>query len=186
MNVKGSAYLARKMLLEKEFGEAEAARMIADVLRSVPSMPQPILASTVIPINAFLAFQDELLRRHYQGDARAYFRFGEKSAEWALTAGPYKRLTNDRDVAAFATQGAALFRTYFDAGAATTSLENGHIAFRIDDVPAPFRHVYIEYATIGFFKRGLEIFGATNVVAKRVRGFSLGHANVSYELSFKT
>ena len=184
MNVKGTAFLARRMLLEKEFGEARAKVIIEEAVATVPWFPDPVLASTPIPMKSFLAFQDELLRKHYAGDAMSFFRFGEMSAEWALTKGPYKGLAADKDLDAFAKQGAALYRTYFDVGSATTSMQQGHIDFRVEGVPAEYRHLYVEYATLGYFERGLEILGASNVHSRRLRGFSSGHPDVHYEIHF--
>ncbi|MEO8796824.1 MAG: hypothetical protein ABI551_02990 [Polyangiaceae bacterium] len=185
MNVKGTAFLARKKLLENELGEAAAKDAIDAVVAAVPGFPQPVLASTPIPISVFLSFQDELVRRCYSGDNMSFFRFGEASADWALTKGPYKRLTEDKDLDGFATQGAALYRTYFDVGNATTSMKDGYVEFKIDNLPAALRHLYIEYATIGYFKRGMELLGASQVDARRRRGFSTGDADVHYELHFR-
>jgi len=185
MNVKGTAFLARKILLEKELGEPAAKQVLAEVSATIPTFPQVVLASTSIPMPLFLAFQDELVRRCYAGNPLSYFQFGEMSAEWALTVGPYRRLAEDKDLDTFATQGAALFRTYFDVGAAVTSLKNGHVEFRIEGVPAAFRHVYVEYATLGYFKRGMEILGATHVETRRVRGFSNRDDDVLYEIHFQ-
>ncbi|HEX7665618.1 MAG TPA: hypothetical protein VF407_13925, partial [Polyangiaceae bacterium] len=112
MNVKGTAFLARKMLLEHELGEVAAKKAIDAAIATVPGFPQPVLASTSIPMTLFLAFQDDLVKRCYGGDTMSFFRFGEASAEWALTKGPYKRLAEDKDLDGFATQGAALYRTY--------------------------------------------------------------------------
>jgi hypothetical protein len=185
MNVKGTAFLARKLLLERQFGEEDAKRMLEAAVAAVADFPPLVLASTSIPMTPFLALQDELLRRHFGNDPKSFFRFGEMSADWALVKGPYKGLAADKDIDGFATQGAALFRTYFDTGNATTSLHDDHIVYRIDDVPKAFRHVYVEYATLGYFTRALEILGATNVETKRIRGFSIGSDDVLYEIHFR-
>ncbi|MEO8876091.1 MAG: hypothetical protein ABI461_10930, partial [Polyangiaceae bacterium] len=139
MNVKGTAYLARKLLLEKEIGEVQAKAALDAVLANVPSFPQPILASTTIPMASFLAFQEELMRQCYAGDSMSFFRFGEASADWALTKGPYKRLTEEKDLDGFAVSGAALYRTYFDVGSARTSLKIDHVEYRLDGIPKEFR-----------------------------------------------
>ena len=185
MNVKGTAFFARKLLLESEFGEAEAKKMLDAAVAAVPEFPKLVLASTSIPMGPFLALQDELLNRHFGGDPTSFFQFGEMSADWALTKGPYKALAADKDIDTFATQGSALYRTYFDTGTASTALREGHVEFRIAGIPPEFRHVYVEFATLGYFKRGLEILGATDVKTHRLRGFTVGNDDVHYEIHFR-
>ena len=185
MNVKGTAFLARKLLLERQFGEDSAKRMLEEAVAAVPEFPPLVLASTSIPMTPFLALQDELLRRHFANDPKSFFQFGEMSADWALVKGPYKGLAANKDIDGFATQGAALFRTYFDTGTAATSMHGDHITYRIDDIPKAFRHVYVEYPTLGYFTRALEILGATHVETRRIRGFSIGSDDVFYEIYFR-
>jgi hypothetical protein len=184
MHVKGTALLARKALLLQEFGDQRGAEIFAELAQRIPYFQEPILASTSIPIEQFFRFQDELLRRHYKNDPLQYFHYGEASAEWALVKGPYKRLLQDKSVARFAEHGVVLFKTYFDEGAAETSLGPGYIDYRIVGVSPSHRHPYLEYATIGYFKRGLELLGATGVVHKRLEGFTTGAAQVHYQIAY--
>ncbi len=184
MNVKGTALLARRALLAQEFGDEKAAAIFAELVQIVPYFQEPVLASTAIPIEQFFKLQDELLRRYYKNDPLQYFHYGEASAEWALVKGPYKRLLQDKSVARFAEHGIVLFKTYFDQGAADTSLDDGIIHYRITGVAPPYRHPYLEYATIGYFKRGLELLGATKVSHKRVEGFTTGAAQVHYQIAY--
>ena len=125
MNVKGTALLARRALLAQEFGDEKAAAIFAELVQLVPYFQDPVLASTAIPIEHFFRLQDELLRRYYKNDPLQYFHYGEASAEWALVKGPYKRLLQDKSVARFAEHGVVLYKTYFDEGAAETSLDGG-------------------------------------------------------------
>jgi hypothetical protein len=184
MNVKGTAFLARKLLLEHEFGEADAKRMLDEAVAAVPTFPKLVLASTSIPMGPFLALQDEILRRYFAGDPQSFFHFGELSADWALVKGPYKSLAA-KDIDSFISQGLAIYRTYFDVGNASTVLRDGLVEYRITGIPKEFRHVYVEYATVGYFKRGLEILGAINTDVKRVHGFSIGSEDVFYEIHFR-
>ena len=188
MTVKGTAFLARRFLLEQEFGAQfgmeRAQQMFDEAAAAVTSLPHPILASTPIPMKAYLEFQDELVKRYYQNDPTAFFRFGERSAEWSLTQGPYKRIVEDKDIALFATQGEVLFRNFYDVGSAHTSLVDGVIEFHIEGVPVPYRHLFLEYATLGYFRRALEMLGGRNVRLKRLRGFSLYDADVYYQITF--
>jgi hypothetical protein len=177
MTVKGSAFLARKFLLEKEFGDlhgsARARSMFEEVVAAVPSLPAQILATTPIPMGAYLQFQDELLRRHFKNDPRAFFRFGEASAEWSLTNGPYRRLVADRDLVSLAAQGAVFYRNYYDTGFSVTAFEGDHVSQRLQGIPAPFHHVFLEYAT------------AVPIRLERVRGFSVRDPDIHYRHVFE-
>ncbi len=188
MTVKGSAFLARRFLVVKELGDlhgvTRAGQMFDEVVAAVPTLPSPILASTPIPMEHYLAFQDELLRRHFNNDPRAFFRFGAASAEWSLTAGPYRRLLDDRDLAALASQGAIHYRNYYDKGASKTSLEGDHVVQHTWGVPVPFRHLFLEYATVGYFKRALEMVSAVQIRLECVRGFSKGDDDFYYRHVF--
>ena len=168
----------------QEFGEERGAEIFAELADVVPYFREPILASTLVPMEQFFRFQDELLRRYYRNDPLQYFHYGEASAEWALVKGPYKRLLQDKSVARFAEHGVVLFKTYFDEGAAETTLGDGAIDYRITGVRAPYRHPYLEYATIGYFKRGLELLGATQVAHRRLEGFTTGAAEVHYQVAY--
>jgi hypothetical protein len=189
MTVKGSAFLARKFLLEKEFGDlhgsARARSMFEEVVAAVPSLPAQILATTPIPMGAYLQFQDELLRRHFKNDPRAFFRFGEASAEWSLTNGPYRRLVADRDIVSLAAQGAVFYRNYYDTGFSVTAFEGDHVSQRLQGIPAPFHHVFLEYATVGYFKRALEMVTSVPIRIERVRGFSVGDPDIHYRHVFE-
>ncbi len=189
MYVKGSALLSRLFLLEKEFAlhdPTRAREMFDAVVAAVPGLPAPILAGTRIPMGAYLQFQDELLRRHFKNDPLAFFRFGAASAEWSLTEGPYRRILESRDLGALAAQGAVLYRNFYDVGSSETFLEGDHVVQRISGIPAPFRHVFVEYGTVGYFKRALEMVTDAPIRVECLRGFSKGDPDIHYRLVVTT
>jgi hypothetical protein len=182
MEVKGTAFLARKSMLIQELGEPRFAAFLASYALEDPFFTHAILATTAIPIEKFLAFNDAIVRDLYGGDTMSYFRFGEKSAEWALMVGPYKNLRESKSLEKFAEMGCRLYQNYFTDGRAETWIVGTNkVEVRILGVPAEHRHVYFEYAIVAYFKRGLELVGAKKVTMRRINGFSIGGTDVHYE-----
>lgn len=187
MEVKGTAFLARKAMLIREFGEEKFNAFLAEVGRREPVFTRPILATTVLPIKSFLAFNDMMVRDLYGGDVHSYFAFGEASAEWSLREGPYKNLVAQKSLEQFAGMGKLLYANYYTEGRAETSLRpqarNGKriVDLRLLDIPRECHHPYLEYAICGYFKRGLELVSHEAVTMRALRGFTKGDSEVHYE-----
>ena len=79
MEVKGTAYLARKAMLEREIGQERFTELLRAVAARDPVFAGPILATTRIPIDAFMRFNEAIVDRVYGGDQHSYFRFGEQA-----------------------------------------------------------------------------------------------------------
>ena len=182
MEVKGTAFLARKAMLIQEIGEARYADFLASYALTDPLFADSILATTAIPIARFIAFQEAMVRDLYNGDRMSYFRFGEKSAEWSLTVGPYKNLRDSKSLEKFAELGRLLYQNFYTVGQAeTTIVGNNKVELRLFGIPAEHHHVYMEYSITAYFKRGLELVGARAVTMRRIAGFSVGDPEVHYE-----
>jgi hypothetical protein len=180
MEVKGTAFLARRAMLSQEIGELRTLALVDAFTQAHPGFPRAVVATTSIPIELFIAFNEMLVRDVYGGDDKSYWRFGERSADWALTAGPYKHLRATKSLAQFAETGRLLYQNYFSEGRAETSIKDKTVDLRLIGIPAAHRHVYFEYAIVGYFKRGLELVGAREVTSQRLRGFSRNDAEVHY------
>lgn len=180
MDVKGTAFLARKALLAQELGEARAAAFLADYAREDPYFAGTILATTIMPIEKFIAFNEAIIREVYDGDRTAYLRIGAASAEWSLTVGPYKHMRASKNLAQFAESGRLLYQNFYSEGRAETTIAENVIDLRLLGIPSAHQHLYLEYAIVGYFQRGLELVGARAVKHQRVRGFSAGDADVHY------
>jgi hypothetical protein len=178
MEVKGSAFVARKALIEKEHGASRFAALLREVAVRDPVFGGPILATTRLPIDAFLRFNEAVVRDLYAGDEQSYFRFGEASAQWALTEGPYKHMVTNKSVAEFAASAPNIYRTYFTEGEARAEIHGHEVALQLLGIEA--RHVYFEYAITGYFKRGLELVSGKRVKMTGERGFSKGDSDVLY------
>ena len=181
MDVKGTAFVARKALLERKFGVERFDAVLRAQAKLDPIFARPILATSKIPIDAFLRLNDRIVRDLYAGDDKSYFEAGVASAEFALgEGGPYRALVTNRDIVSFAASAPRIYRTYFDEGeAAGTATDEKHIALTLTGIP--IRHVYFEYAICGYFGRGLELVSGRTISSKCVRGFSRGDADVRYE-----
>lgn len=181
MQVKGTAFLARRALLEKDIGASQVRTFLDRFMASHPELPLPILPTSLIPIEAFLELNDEIVRDLYGGDEASYWHFGRMSGEWALTEGPYRRVREEKSLERFVASGSALYRNYFTEGQARAAMESsGAISLWITGIPPRFHHVYFEYAIVGYFERGLEMVSGKTVKHTRIAGFSAGDEHVEY------
>ena len=181
MLVKGIAFQARKDLLIRELGEAKWNIFLAEYTKENPGFSKLILSVTDIDVLEFIKFNDAIIDRFYGGDKTVYFRFGEMSAEWALSKGPYRETRFAKDYRKFVDSQTSMFRMYYSEGNARTKL-NGDVAEYWSHVPEPYRHVYFEYAPIGYFRTGLRLTGVKVLDTQCVKGFSKGDDEIHYRL----
>ncbi|MEZ4312168.1 MAG: hypothetical protein R3F14_29420 [Polyangiaceae bacterium] len=180
MDVKGTAFLARKLMLVEDIGEGRYEEFLAEFARREPVFAEPIHATTHLPLQAFVAFNEALVNTFYGGDPGAYFRFGEKSAEYALIIGPYKRIRDTSSVAAFVEAARFIYQGYYTAGRAEGCLEGNTAELKLHGIPPEHRHLYLEYAIAGYVRRGIELVSLRSVHMERVAGFSCGDDLVHY------
>jgi hypothetical protein len=180
MEVKGTAFLARKAMLEREIGAERFAELLRTAAQRDAVFGAPILATTRIPIDAFIRFNEIIVKRVYDGDEQSYFRFGEQSAAWALS-GPYKHLVDHRSIDEFVESAALIYRNYFTEGEARATRRGRVVELRIDGIPRRWGHAYFEYAITGYFGRGLEVVSGAPVEMHAVKGFVRGDDRVAYE-----
>lgn len=181
MLVNGTAFLARKALLESDHGPDRVREFLGEFTATRPSFPEPILPFTRITIEDFLAFNDAIVRDLYDGDTLSYWRFGRQSGEWALKQGPCRRFLANKNLAEFVDTAPALYRSYFDAGSARAAIESPtSVSIWIEDVPSAHHHLYLEYAIVGYFARGLELVACAEVSHTRILGFSSDDDHVHY------
>ena len=181
MNVKGTAYLARVSYLKQTLGEPAWEQFIAEYAKKVPRFGENVLPTTRIPAQDFVALNDEIVRRFFDGDDQSYWAMGRASGEWGLRQGPYKNFIDSKNYEQFLATGAALWSAYFDAGTLKSWWNaEAHLGeATITGVPIP--HVYFEYAVMGYIERALELTGATIRETRRLKGFSRGDDSVHYQ-----
>jgi hypothetical protein len=181
MDVKGTAFIARRTFVSRDHGSAAFEAVVATVAKTHPILAEPVVATTRLPVRAFIALNDEIVTRLYAGDVQSYFRFGEESAVWGLTVGPYKGLVAEKSVRGLVSSVPTIYRSYFSEGECIAKLLDGDRAeLRLQGIEP--RHVYFELAIAGYFARGLEIVSGRAVKTTRLRGFSLGDKDVHYEM----
>lgn len=181
MDVKGTAFVARKTFLERKFGEARFAALVRAQAAIDPIFGKPILATSKMPIEPFLRLNDRIVRELYAGNERSYFEAGAESAEFGLgEGGPYRALVTSRDLPTFVASAPRIYRTYFDEGDAAGTMESPTLVV-LTLTGIPIRHVYFEYAICGYFGRGIELVSGAKVDTRCVSGFSRGDAEVRYE-----
>jgi hypothetical protein len=184
MDVKGSFFVGRKAFIVEHFGEERWSRFIARMAPLEPVFGDPILVTTLIPVKAYFTFNEELIKEFFNNDDEAYWTIGEKSAEWALTEGPYKNFRNNpHSVRKFIEQFFPLIWTAYYTEGRVESLMSGNEAY-IWIADLPVRHLSIEYAVLGWAKRALELVGLKRVAMERIRGISAGDRDIYYRVTF--
>jgi len=181
MDVKGTAFIARRTFVSRDHGAGAFEAVVASVAKAHPILAEPVVATTRLPVRAFIDLNDEIVKQLYSGDQHSYFRFGEESAVWGLTVGPYKGLVAEKSVRGLVASVPTIYRSYFSEGECVAkSLDDDRAELRIGGIE--LHHVYFEYAIAGYFARGLELVGGRTVKTTKHRGFSIGDNNVHYEM----
>jgi hypothetical protein len=166
VQIKGTAFLSKKQQIIRMYDEQRWRAFLAHLVREVPFFDVPVLATTLIPAETFLAFQDHMLAWFFDDDVEAYWGIGARSAEWALGSdGPYGHFIASRDIRGFLARFPALWSTYFTASTVSVSMVGDVIEVRTSGLPV--WHGYFEYMVMGYFKRALELLGAS-VTARRL------------------
>jgi len=183
MNIKGTAFIARRSMLVGRIGQEAWDKFFAEVQNEIPCFVEPVVASSKIPIEDFLKFNELAVAQFFQGNPRIYWTFGEKSAEWALSEGPYKSFFQSRDVRSFIGASPALWKAYYDEGDFSGYVDEGVVDLFLKKVPV--KHVHFEFTVMGYAKRGLELIGTTVTKYEALKGYSLGDDEVHYRFMVK-
>jgi len=143
-----------------------------------------IMAITVIPLDKFIFFLDEILKEFFNNDPKVYWLFGMASAKFALSPrGPYHSYLLSKDIKQFAESGMPkLWATYFDGGILKGRFENNTVHLTITGLPV--KHVYFEYLVMGYLQQALRVFGKKSV-QNCIKGFSKGDDEIYYTFELK-
>jgi DNA-binding CsgD family transcriptional regulator len=170
MKVRGISVLTRKMIITRRFGTDAWARLYRDVARTHSCFRKLVTPDTLVPLPAYLAFHDELVRRFFHGDERAHHQMGREAARWSLTEGPARELVAARDlrrcVAAFPNLWGEYFAETGSRSAATVARDG--VDFEVLGLPR--WHPYLEQFVTAYMTELLEMICANPMTATAVRG----------------
>lgn len=184
MNIKGTAYVSGKLSLIENFGQERWNSFLAGLAAKEDYYSNMIMTITLIPLEKFVVFLDEIIREFFNNDNTAYWLFGMTSAKFALSeSGPYHSYLLTRDIKQFVEAVMPeLWETYFDGGKLEAQLESNTIHIKITGLP--MNHVYFEYLIMGYCQQALKVFGEKAEV-KKIKGFSSGDQDIYYQFEIK-
>ncbi len=179
MKVKGSFFMGRKSFICGTFGEARWNAIMAGLAKVDPVFATHILATSLLPAESYVLFQETLVRELFAGDENGYWIMGENAGEWALTEGPYRPfLAGAGKLGKLVDNLPKIWDAYFTAGRLESALDGDVVDVRLVDLP--LRHVSLELTVMGFGNRALELCVGKKVRHERVTGVSDGHGPVHY------
>ncbi|NMO14498.1 hypothetical protein HPC49_32640 [Pyxidicoccus fallax] len=181
MEVKGVAFLARQQMMAQSHGEATWKSFLTDFAKKEPFFANPIMPVTRMPVEAFLRLNEELLTRFYGGNQSAWWQFGIKSAEYALSQGQLKTMFSQGDLRRFLLFTPGIWKGYFTAGDLSVNPGQDSTDLSITNVPRP--HVYFELSVMGFAHGGLNYLGAKNLSHQVIKGYTKGDKDVLYRFN---
>jgi DNA-binding CsgD family transcriptional regulator len=170
VHVSGLTILTRKTLVIRRFGADAWTQFFGDVARRHACFRSLILADTLVPLPAFLAFQDELMHRFFKEDEPSYVKLGRDASRWAVRDGPLKTLVPGTDLGTVVAALPKFHTTYFkDGGTWSEALvTNDGVEFKVHGLPE--WHPYFEHFIVGYIAEVLELFCANPIHPLRLKG----------------
>lgn len=168
MNVCGLSILTRKTLVTRQFGVDAWSTFYRDIARRHACFRSLITADSQLPLDAFLAFHDELMRRFFKQDDASYLKLGRNACRSAVRDGPLKELISGNDLANVVDSLPRFHGAYFKE--ATTwseaQLTPEGVEFRVFELPRA--HPYFEHFIVGYIAEVLEMKCANPIEAVRL------------------
>ncbi len=149
MQVKGSAFMPIKLYVVGKYGEDEWKKFMEEIAERRPYFQREVVVTSRIPVEDFLFFVDEYVRRFHRGKDDIFWHMGRDSARWALTSGPYQHYGQKKDLRyAVETGTKVLFSLYYDEGYGEGKLDGDRVIVRVGGLPV--RHLYFEHTSMGY------------------------------------
>jgi DNA-binding CsgD family transcriptional regulator len=170
VNVCGLSILTRKNLVMRRFGADAWSQFYRDVAQRHGCFRSLVTAETPVPLPAFLAFHDELVRRFFKEDVASYVRLGRESSRWAVRDGPLKSLVDGSDLTTVVASLPKFHAAYFKEAAtwSEASITSDGVEFKVHELPES--HPYFEHFIVGYVAEILELFCANPIRALRLAG----------------
>jgi len=168
LNVCGLSILTRKTLVTSQFGVDAWASFYRDVASKYACFRSLITADSQVPLEAFLSFHDELMRRFFKQDDAAYLKLGRNACRSAVRDGPLKQLVSGNDLGSVVESLPKFHGTYFKEAATWSEahLTARGVEFRVFDLPQA--HPYFEHFIVGYIAEVLELNCANPIEAVRL------------------
>jgi hypothetical protein len=184
MNTKGIFYTVTKASMVAFFGEERWNSFMTKMAEKDNYFSKVIMSVTLVPMDKFIFFLDEMCREFFNNDRMQYVTFGTVSAQYALSPdGPYKSYMLTKDLKQFIEVVLPkLWSTYFDEGECITKFENNVAHLKITGIQ--IKNLYFEYLAMGYFQKALKMFGKKSV-AKKIRSLASGDNDVYFQFELK-
>ena len=169
-------YIGRRTFITKRFGAERWDAFAAALAAREPAFAKPILVTSLVPMEAYVVFQEACLKAFFAGDENAYWEMGEEAAVWALTDGPYAALATGKSYELLMSKLPLVWTMYFTTGTLETAALPGVASFKIVGNELP--HICIEYVVMGFARRAIEMVGKVTKETRRLRGIKDGDGSV--------
>jgi DNA-binding CsgD family transcriptional regulator len=172
VKVRGITVLTHKVIVTRRFGAEAWARFYDDVASAHRCFRSFITPDSLIPLSAFLAFHDELIRRFHRDTNAGRFEVGREVCRWALNEGPFRTFKEKPNLADLVASLPKLHRMYFTdtTTRSEAALVGDAVEFKVFDLPK--WHPYFEHSIVGYLAEVLEMFCANPIRVARLRGGS--------------
>lgn len=165
MQVKGTAFIARKDSVENKFGKEklDAVLEVVPQVFALMSSTGNFYPSRLYEYDHYTAFNQAVCDVLYNGDEKAYREMGEESAEIALQS-VHKVFIMNKDARSFLRSLPVIYNAYYvNMGAAKIDIDD-KANLAVSEIRVPGRaHRSLCQIISGYVKRGLTLCGAQNV-----------------------
>jgi hypothetical protein len=184
MNVKGVVFLTAKSTIIQTFGEDKWNAFMPKLAAKDKFFSNAIFSLTLMPIDKFIFFLDEMVREFFDNDMKHYVTFGMVSSQYALSGdGPYKAYLLTKDLKQFVDfVMPKLWTSYFDEGQVTTLLKDNVVHFKITGLQ--YKHYHFEKLLMGYYRQALKVFGKRSNV-KQIRSLVNGDEDIYFQFELK-
>ncbi|MFX1295967.1 MAG: hypothetical protein ACFFD2_14095 [Promethearchaeota archaeon] len=171
MNIKGIAFLSGKNSVISRLGEKCWNDFYKKFKESNPEFPDKILATTKIPIDTFILFQDAMIKEFNNGNKEIWWKYGGIAAKQTLSdKGPFRIFLKRRRTPKEFINNLLhrVWNLYYDAGIAKNELEGNNMHIYLLNMPKYY--IYIEYTVMGFLQKSLELVGISVKKTVKIKG----------------
>ena len=180
--VKGAVLVSRMAFVEQHFGKDGVERVLAELEEEDQKALRMPLTVRWYPFELGRRLDDAIVRALGGGDPGLFERLGEASAEKNLTT-LHRSFLTEGDIHGFLSKAPAIYRLYYETGRReyerTGEREGVLTTYDAETFSAPDC-----LTVIGWYRRALELCGATNVRIVEERCRAKGGPYCRYRVSW--